>query len=284
MSNIQIPDDIQVLLDCLTSRTDLELEEMLPLQNWIDNTEGGEHFLSKALDQNQQLETALSEIEISVPKTLKRKVSSYVRQNTEGVESDQPRSANSSQKDTESSGPLWKGAKYLAGLTVGLAALVLVGASIVYIKGFYVQLDSNQVALDSIDWIEQIDKGKLWKPVAPGNYQPIEYFDENVAVMSISEINTKYGATEAYDLWHTKREVRGVLFVFHTNNKYDYKFIGKASDYSDRNRQIGIAKDGNTGYVLTVHTQITSDYQAFIAHDYRGPELAFLLRAVWLLC
>lgn len=282
MSNLQIPDDIQVLLDCVGSRDDLTLEEMGPLRQWIDRTPGGELALSKSLAQNSRLESALASIEVTVPKTLERKVTSYVRQNmVEEREAKRPRALASQAIER---GPVGKGLHYFAGIAVALTAVVLVGYSINRMINRSSSFVVEELALASVDWVETLDENRAWESARAGSYQLPAYLDSSVQVRSVAEFDSEFGLTSAYDLVHTMANVRGVLFVFKSQQAFKHKFIGKDTDFSNSTHHVGIAKDGPVGYVLAVKSSTPSDFRCFINVDHRAPPLALLYRTAWLLC
>ena len=276
--NLQIPDNIQVLLDCLQSREDLQLEEMRPLQEWIDQTPGGELAVAQAFAKNAQLEAALEEIEIRVPKTLERQVSTYVNQN---VESEEVKPAPRVEKARPSARMFSSRSRFVAGVFSAVAAIVLVGASIVYFNGLYQDLDANVLAEASINWTDQLDDRQLWE--APGGRQyllPQEMVARNPN--AVAEFYSEYGDTSAYQFMSQHGD-RAILFVFKSEKEFDFRHIGLEPDVELERGVVGVGKDGDQVRVLLVRGQTVSGFRRFIRGDFRRG-FAFLLRVVWILC
>lgn len=288
MTQLPIPDDIQILLDCVQERDDLALEEMSPLKSWIEQTPGGELALSRALAQNSQLKSAIAEMDIRVPKTLRRKVISYVRRNYEEPTSgDRPRTRSKVDMGPQTRWSINQHLTFLAGLSAGIAAVFLVGLSIQYISGLFGYLDQDQVALDSIQWIDSIDQDHGWKPYRNSASHVLPYEIKGTPIR-MAEFDTKqYGVGVAYDLSFPDPvddpNARGVLFVFETTKHYEHKTFGNMPDYQSASHQVGIAKNGNHAYVLNVEGP-TSLYMQLIPKDYRAPPIVYLLRFAWFPC
>lgn len=279
-----IPDDIQVLLDCLQSRDDLQLEEMQPLQNWIEQTPGGELVVAQAFARNDQLESALQAISIRVPKTLERQVSSYVQQNVEAAETESERIST---KDRSENWMLSPRARYISGVLSGVAAILLIGSCIFYLSGLYGELDENLLAEASVDWIEELDKQNLWQ--APGFRQPILPDEmERHRLTAVLDFESEYGDTSAYE-FRSFEGRRGVLFVFESSKPFKFNHIGKlpdvrlASDVNSEFDYVGVGKEGEQVKILVVRATSESEFGRFIRSDFRSGIAAFL-KIVWLLC
>jgi hypothetical protein len=242
---------------------------MAPLQEWVDGTPGGELTLSKAIAENAHLETALADMPISVPKALQRQVSYYVRQNAEVAS----RSPAKSVKPAKPIGPVRKAVHFVAGLATAVAVLFAVGASVNYLLGSYSSIDTEQVAKDSIGWVAKLDEEKSWRRSLEGSYDLPNYLATDVQVTDVSEFDSEFGATSAYNL--TMSNLRAVLFVFQSKKKFPHKYLGKSEDFSNESHFVGIANDGGTSYVLTVECTTPSGYGNFIGVDLRAPPLAY---------
>lgn len=277
-----IPGNIQILLDCLHSREDLQLEEMQPLQNWIDETPGGELVIAQAFAKNEKLAAALEAIDIRVPKTLERQVSAYVRQNIESVDEVEP-------KPQQSRSWLWTlgpRSRYVAGVFSAVAAIVLIGSCILYLNGLYGDLDENFIAEASVNWIDELDKEGGWS--APFRMQPP--LPEEMARhpwTGVAEFTSQYGDTFAYE-FRSGTGTRGVLFVFESEKHYKFEHIGKQPDVSwggnanSGSNYIGIGKSGDQVNVLVVQGS-SSEFGQFIRTDLRS-QIAAVLKFVWFLC
>ncbi len=283
MNQALIPDEIRILLDCLQTRSDLELDEMRPLREWAEEAPRGELAISQAFAKNLQLESALQDIEISVPKTLEREVSSYVQQNVEATEEDETSAAL---LDRPKPTRLTSRTRFIAGTVAGIAAVVLIGASLIFVSGLYRELNAEQVAEKSIEWLDTIDKNGLWHlPTSAQINQSANSCPEELlwsTPFRVAEWDTKFGSTTAYEIF-SKTRARGVLFVFNSSKSFKHEHIGMKPDLDRPGVQVGIGKNGSQVSVLVVKSNIRSDYDRFLTQDYRTV-LALLLRTVWHLC
>lgn len=285
MNSPHTPPEIQILLDCLQTRADLELDEMLPLNDWASETPGGELAISQALAKNEILELAIQDIEINVPKTLKRKISSFVEQNIEAVEQpDEPVTVEIAKaQDARRSRR-----RFTAGIITGLATLLLIGASLNYTRSFYGEMDRDHLASRSLDWLDELDSDQdQWITLANvGNLQ-ISNFPEEVAhypPSRVAEVKTEYGLATAYELY-SQRNTRGILLVLPSSKEFAVKHIGITSDFVDQgsSRHVGIGKNGKQFNILIVECQTPSDFGQFVTKDLRSA-VASLLKIVWFLC
>ena len=266
-----IPTDIQILLDCLRSRDELDLPEMEPLRVWIAETSGAQFMLSKALAANSELESALVDLQINVPKSSLRKVAGYVECNRNNLSEASDIDAEESTHNYHAR-PWYKNkyVQFASGFGSALAALLLVFVSVTWFLSDDGKLDPEVVSLSSIKWFGDTATPKTtWHP----GWQENAGFDWpgelKMPPSAWTTISTEFDRTSVFDLKTQKSKARAMLFVFRTDLAFDRKYMNSSPlPCSNEEFCFGVSQNSGHTFVLTVNGA-TSDYQHFVDGDYQ---------------
>ena len=263
-----VPDDITVLLECLQSNEDLQLEEMQPLRNWAKDAPDGEREISKALARNSHLGKQLENAEIVVPRMLQRNVHAYVLQNAraaadELVAEQAKMVARKKSKRPEKNKTLSR-LQFSIGALIGLAALVLVGFFVVESSEWFSDLDATQVAQEAEGWFDGLEDDQKW---SEGSFLKAEDFPFEISASPdwSTKIKTKYGQVTVLELFYKPQapNQRAMLFVFNSTRPMSETALSASPQYVSENRCAGAAKNGDMVYALVVDGD-QADYAALI--------------------
>ncbi len=263
MARLEIPDDIQLLLDCLRSRDDLELEEMQPLREWAAQNPEGQLEISRAIASHDLLFEAINDIPIPVPPTAASNLKSFVRRNRDLATpppSTRPTMAASQKTWFQSSR-----AQYYFGIASGIAALVLVGTTLLYSLGWFSSLNSQQVAERSVKWFDQAyAEFDNWTPDPAAYRWPVEV---KRSAFRSKVMSTEYAnETEVFDLLIDNHSPRALLFIFPTSQRYCVTRLDDRPEQLD-GFCVGVAKERGLAHVLTVEGS-TTEFQRFLNIDH----------------
>ena len=285
-----LPDNIEILLECLQSRNDLELEEMQPLRQWVSNTPDGELTVSKALARNSVLGSVLEDAEIAVPKKLRGNLHSYILRNGQS-ESDKLVAEHARDLSSKPKVPQPKNAAGLnpilhfsIGIAAGVAILIFAGFSVMRSMERYSDLDPSSLAKTAEGWLDKAKDQRDWTKDLEDYELPLEIVP---FPNSLTEIKTEFGKTRVFELDY-KREAPNqcaMLFVFQSERSMENSSFSTAPLYNSGQRCVGVAKQGETFYALVVEGD-QADYAALIQPVNAGLQTVsiMLLRVMRMLC
>ena len=264
-----IPEDNDLLLECLQSIEDLQLEEMEPLRNWVNDSSDGELELSKALARSAQLGEELEDVEIAVPKNLQRSVHDYVLRNARAEDEELAEQAKMMARNKPPRPKRFYDHPVLhfsVGFASGLAVLFLAGFFLMQTINWYSNLESNQLAHDATDWFESVQDGRQWNSewhLDVGDYDwPFEIVAQP---LWSSKIETRYGEATAVELVYKPQapDLRAILFLFNSTDSLDAATLSASPHYTTGRLCVGVGQRDETVYALVVDGD-QADYAALI--------------------
>ena len=264
-----IPEDNALLLECLRSIEDLQLEEMEPLRNWAEDSLDGELELSEALARSVQLGEELEDVEITVPKNLQRSVHDYVLRNARAEDEELAEQAKMMARNKPPRPKRFYDHPVLhfsVGFASGLAVLFLAGFFLIQIIGWYSNLEASQLAQDATDWFESVQDGREWN--SEWHLDVVDYewpFEIAAHPLWSSEIQTRYGKATAVELAYKPQapDRRAVLFLFNSTDSLGAATLSASPHFTTNRLCVGIGQRGETVYALVVDGD-QADYAALI--------------------
>ena len=265
-----IPEDNDLLLECLQSIEDLQLEEMEPLRNWVNDSSDGELELSKALARSAQLGEELEDVEIAVPKNLQRSVHDYVMRNARAEDEElvAEKAKMVARNKTERPKRFYDHPvlHFSVGFASGLAALFLAGFFLLQTIGWYSNLESNQLAQDATGWFESVQDDRQWN--SDWHLDVVDYewpFEIAAQPLWSSKIKTRYGKATAVELVYKPQapDRRAVLFLFNSTDSLDAATLSASPQYTTDRLCVGVGQRGETVYALVVDGD-QADFAALI--------------------
>ena len=264
-----IPEDNDLLLECLQSIEDLQLEEMESLRNWVNDSLDGELEVSKALARSTQLGEKLEDVEIAVPKNLQRSVHAYVLRNARADDEELAEQAKMLAKNKPQRPKRFYDHPVLhfsVGFASGLAALFLAGFFLMQAIGWHSNLEPNQLAQDATDWFETVQDGRKWNPEWHLDVVDYEWpFEIAAPPLWSSKINTRYGKATAVELAYKPQapDRRAVLFLFNSDDSLEATTLSASPHFTTNRLCVGVGQRGETVYALVVDGD-QADYAALI--------------------
>lgn len=292
MNMPDIPEDIQILLDCIEERSDLDLEEMKPLKAWLEQSVDGASILSLAISQNAQLRIAIEQMEVRVPKALHRQVSSYVEMNS-GPDEDElnVRENRDRLKAEHNRANRWFNHYWVRTIAGGLTAaaiMAVVAYSVVFALDYLYQLDANALCQKGEAWIEDTLNHGEWENVSAEHIENFPLPSElRVTATSTAMFHSReFGKGRIYEV-HTSAGPAGgrggyvgYLVVLKTRKRLEHSRLTQGSHLRINNYDLGAAKNENgCAYVLAA----SGNYNSFVMPDPLG-KIVTLLRLSWSLC
>lgn len=265
-----VPDDIEVLLECLQSSEDLQLEEMEPLRKWADAAPDGELEISKALARNSLLGQKLEDAEIVVPKMLQRNVHAYVLKNARAAAdelvAEQAKKGTQNKSQPPKRNPFSTRLQFSVGVVCGLAIVVLAGFFVS--QRFYSDLNANQLAQEAEGWFDSLEKDddREWNSDWPLEVADFEVpFEISARKLWSTKVKTKYGKATVLELAYKPQapNQRAMLFLFNSTRSMSETTLSASPQYVTEKRCVGVAKRGETVYALVVDGD-RADYAALI--------------------